>query len=202
MSAGHSCIWHDMFASALDHEVYDPRRIVVKLSGGKPAGLIVADERGEEQPVSLDEVQQIKPFIISGYWNRIVFDPSEDCFKVSGSDVVKTAIPAISKRSFYQTGMVRKLEDVDNARILGFLETVVGKALIGDNSGSADLRVTRKDERTQRTPATRKRKIVTRWMREQDAERGNLTMENALVDVPPSMRRLLFEGCETPSDNS
>ena len=202
MSAGYSCVWHDMFASVLDHEVYDPGRIIVKLSGGRPAGLIITDEHGKEQSVSLDEVQQIKPFIMSGYWNRIVFDPSEDCFNVSNRDVVKTAIPAISKRSFYQTGMVRKLEDVDNARMLGFLETAIGKALTGDSSGSADLRVTHKGERARRPPVTRKSKMVTRWMREQDAEDGDLMQEEAPIDVPPGMRRLLFEDCKTSSDNS
>ena len=101
MAAGYSCIWHDMFANALDHTVYDPRRIIQRLKNGKTIGLIVTGENGEETQVPLNDIQHIKPFIMSGYWNRIIFNPSENNFNVSGLDTVKTDIPRISKQSFY-----------------------------------------------------------------------------------------------------
>lgn len=179
MAAGYSCIWHDMFANALDHTVYDPRRIIQRLKNGKTVGLIVTGENGEETQVPLNDVQHIKPFIMSGYWNRIIFNPSENNFNVSGLDTVKTDIPRISKQSFYQTEMVRKSEDVDNARLLGFLETAVSKALMGDNAGSADLRVRRTDERPPRAPYGHKPKTTTRWIKERDSEDDeNLTSED------------------------
>lgn len=74
--------------------------------------------------------------------------------------------------------MVRKSEDVDNARLLGFLETAVGKALMGDNAGSADLRVTHTGERVSRISRERKPKMTTRWIKERDSEDDSAISED------------------------
>ena len=187
MASGYDAVYRQMFADRDDHRIFDPGRIIRRRDGIA----VYADEKRIDEIDFLenDELIQVNPFIMSGYWNRILFDTQIGKFQVSDDGKINSVIPRIDSASrpfsFYRSGLVRVSDDVDNGRITNFLETAVGTAMDGTN-GSADVRVTRKAERA---APKRKPKITTRFIKER--EDGTDPLEESVgTDIPDWMARL------------
>ena len=140
ISAGYDVAWTKLLASRDTGYVFEPGKLVQVWKNKKIFGL-KDDSTGAIIPAK--EIVELNPFLISGYWNKIKFDAKENEFVVEQGSSIPPFIPALTQggstfgslsKMFYE--VVKTVDDVDNSKLIGFLEKAVSVAM---QSGS-DLR--------------------------------------------------------------
>jgi len=122
-------------------KVIDTTTFTTLLKNGKRVGIRMNDENETTYPIS--ELQIINPFITSGYWTEINYDPKWDSFSM-GSTLAEPFIPSlagklkaqgVSQYSFF-SDFVAGPEDID----MSLLEQMTSAAVNTANSQGNDFR--------------------------------------------------------------
>lgn len=167
ISAGYDVVWTKLQASKDTHLVFEPGSLVQMLKRGKLVAL-KNDATGEQIPAS--ELEEVNPFILSGYWNRVFFDNKQNEFTIDPSSSISPLIPALTAKHDKQPrkmffSIVKQVEDIDNSKLVSFLESAVSVAM---QSGS-DLRTkATESEEVNESPYDKKLRDIENQMRSKD----------------------------------
>ena len=138
ISAGYDVAWAKLLARKDTHEVIQPGSFIEVLKRGNLVSL-KNDLTGET--IAAKDLEELNPFLLSGYWSRVTFDKNNEQFIVDQKTSIAPFIPALVAKYQKMTkkmfcSIVRSTNDIDNTRLVNFLE----KAVVTAVSSGADLR--------------------------------------------------------------